>query len=591
MVREQQRREARQIKYALQAQNRRALRSIEVLQSGQWVELDTRQDIETALLHELEARFNQAAMTPFCTEPLLSAIGPLGTTSAAQSLLAGNFEPPLDTNYWAKQLLPFLKQIIPTMELKAITPKEHIAGWRRVREKTSAGPSGITIPHLKAHGSSRILSEIDTTMANLPYLFGFSPRRWKKGLDVMLEKKPGVRQVSSLRAILLYKADFNQNNKRLGRDMLYRAEQHHAVAIEQYGSRKNLSAVDQSLNKVLTFDIWRQLRQCGALCSNDAKSCYDRIVHNVASLLMQRVSTPTQPIISMFQTIQELSHHTRTVVGESQTGYKSNSTIPIQGVGQGNGAGPQIWAVVSTRFLNMLRNKGLGAKFRSAISGDSRTLVGYAFVDDTDLVTSEPQGSKDEIITKMQDSLDTWEGGLRATGGAIVPEKSHWYLIEFGWNKGMPFYKSVSDAPATLKVKDHLGIIRELQQLEPGQAERTLGVRLAPDGNMDAQFEYMKTTASNWSKKLRTGHLPRHLTWKAWRTTILKTLEYPLPVTTLSRPQCNKLTSILASAALPRCGIVRSFPRAILHAPLKYGGFQIPDLYVEQGISHVQRLL
>jgi hypothetical protein len=175
MVREQQRREARQIKYALQAQNRRALRSIEVLQSGQWVELDTRQDIETALLHELEARFNQAATTPFCTEPLLSAIGPLGTTPAAQSLLAGNFEPPSDTNYWAKQLLPFLKQIIPTMELKAITPEEHIAGWRRVREKTSAGPSGITIPHLKAHGLSRILSEIDTTMANLPYLFGFSP--------------------------------------------------------------------------------------------------------------------------------------------------------------------------------------------------------------------------------------------------------------------------------------------------------------------------------------------------------------------------------------------------------------------------------
>jgi hypothetical protein len=74
----------------------------------------------------------------------------------------------------------------------------------------------------------------------------------------MLEKKPGIWQINTLRAILLYEADFNHNNKRLGRYMLRRAETHNAVAIEQYGSRKNLSAVDQSLNKALTFDLWRQ---------------------------------------------------------------------------------------------------------------------------------------------------------------------------------------------------------------------------------------------------------------------------------------------------------------------------------------------
>jgi hypothetical protein len=36
---------------------------------------------------------------------------------------------------------------------------------------------------------------------------------------------------------------------------------------------------------------------------------------------------------------------------------------------------------------------------------------------------------------------------------------------------------------------------------------------------------------------------------------------------------------------------MRTFPRAILHAPRQYGGFQIPDLYVEQGIAHIQRLI
>jgi hypothetical protein len=108
---------------------------------------------------------------------------------------------------------------------------------------------------------------------------------------------------------------------------------------------------------------------------------------------------------------------------------------------------------------------------------------------------------------------------------------------------------------------------------------------------MDTQFEWMVSTAHTWADKVRSGHLPRHLTWQAWQTTILKTLEYPLPSTTLSCAQCSKLNSIVAQAALPRCGIVRTFPRDLLHAPLKIGGLNIPDLYVEQGIAHLSKLI
>jgi hypothetical protein len=110
-------------------------------------------------------------------------------------------------------------------------------------------------------------------------------------------------------------------------------------------------------------------------------------------------------------------------------------------------------------------------------------------------------------------------------------------------------------------------------------------------GNMDEQFAWMKEKAESWADKIRTGHLPRHLTWMAWTTTILKTLEYPLPVTTLSKKQCDKITSILANTALPRCGFMRSFPRALMHAPLAVGGLNVPNLYTEQGIGHITRLI
>jgi hypothetical protein len=164
-------------------------------------------------------------------------------------------------------------------------------------------------------------------------------------------------------------------------------------------------------------------------------------------------------------------------------------------------------------------------------------------------------------------------------------------LIDFDWDDGNPVYRRVSKTGGHLQVHDPTGTTKPLKQLEPWDAERTLGVRLAPDGNMDTQFEWMASTARSWADKVHIGQLPRHLTWQAWKTTILKTLEYPLPSTTLSRAQCSKLNSIMAQAALPHCGIVRSFPRDLLHAPLKTGGLNIPDLYVEQGIAHVLKLI
>jgi hypothetical protein len=58
----------------------------------------------------------------------------------------------------------------------------------------------------------------------------------------------------------------------------------------------------------------------------------------------------------------------------------------MHGICQGNGAGPAIWAVVSTPLLNLLHSKGFGLSFISPISRNHTSFVGYSFVDDTDLI-------------------------------------------------------------------------------------------------------------------------------------------------------------------------------------------------------------
>jgi len=58
------------------------------------------------------------------------------------------------------------------------------------------------------------------------------------------------------------------------------------------------------------------------------------------------------------------------------------------------------------------------------------TLAGFDFVDDMDLCISS-QSTATDMATMMQKLVTQWEGLLTATGGALVPEKCFWYLLEF----------------------------------------------------------------------------------------------------------------------------------------------------------------
>ena len=134
----------------------------------------------------------------------------------------------------------------------------------------------------------------------------------------------------------------------MGRRAIQHAEDIDELAPEQYDSRKSRSAIDQALHKRLTYDIMRQLRKPGILCSNDAKSCYDRILHSSMALAYKRIGVPQQPIESMLLCIQNMRHHISTSYGISKESLqKTNPSSPFQGILQGNGASPTTWVLIS----------------------------------------------------------------------------------------------------------------------------------------------------------------------------------------------------------------------------------------------------
>jgi hypothetical protein len=70
---------------------------------------------------------------------------------------------------------------------------------------------------------------------------------------------------------------------------------------------------------------------------------------------MQRMGVPKCAVKCLFPMLQEAVHYVRMGFGESTKSYGGRMwLVPLHGIGQGNGAGPAIWAVVSTPLLNVL---------------------------------------------------------------------------------------------------------------------------------------------------------------------------------------------------------------------------------------------
>jgi hypothetical protein len=581
---EHQRVQARLVRITLSDSQHNSLTSVTVPTLTGITEYTTKSDIEQACLLENAKKFTTAQDTPYPTQ-LNEVLGSTATNKCSGQILLGQL-PETEMDPHLRAFLEGCKQEAPTFYFP-IDAESHIQSWRKMKEYTATGVSRLHFGHFMANTYDTEIATIDAIMSALPFLHGFCPQRWCQGINVMLEKKPGVNLVSKLRTIVLFEPDFNHSNKRLGRLMLENAETNQALADEQYGSRVHKSAIEQCINKRLTFDIIRQAKIDAAICSNDAKGCYDRIIHGTASLAMQRVGVHPRAVQCMFGCIQQLRHYICTAYGISDAWQQITSHLPIHGVGQGNGAGPAIWAVISTIPFNFMRQQNLCATFKSPITNIELKLPGFGFVDDTELVATATQGN--QLMQCFQEAVCGWASMLRATGGALEPDKSFDLVIEWIQRQG----KWTLAKPNTTRtvMPDQRGTLLTLDRITTSEGRRALGVRLAADGNNRDELAHLQQRSKYWANKLLSSKMRRSITWTAFHTTIMPALTYPLAATTFTYPQANSILQPLLPAVLATGGIVRSFPRAVVHGPWQYQGLQIPHIHTEQGLAHIKTIL
>jgi len=136
-----------------------------------------------------------------------------------------------------KKLLKAL-QHPPQAQISPRWQEEQIRGWMKARENTSSSISNVHFGHYMVGNFNPRIAIINIKLANIPLDTGYSPTWWQKVLNVMLQKQLGNLQVKNLHIIVLFKVDFNMNNKYIWCEIMYKAKQLKILAPEQYGSQK-----------------------------------------------------------------------------------------------------------------------------------------------------------------------------------------------------------------------------------------------------------------------------------------------------------------------------------------------------------------
>ena len=109
----------------------------------------------------------------------------------------------------------------------AVSQAEYQGAFKAAKEKTSSnGTNGLNYTIWKALAERDEVTDYICVMMSLPFVYGFVNRRWVKMIDVMLEKKRGIRHIHMLQIIGLLEADFNTALKIFARRLMQRSEEH-----------------------------------------------------------------------------------------------------------------------------------------------------------------------------------------------------------------------------------------------------------------------------------------------------------------------------------------------------------------------------
>jgi hypothetical protein len=300
-------------------------------------------EIEYYLMERNRRHFGQAQGTPFTQGILAELINWPANTETAELILRGDYHNEELDNI--SQLL--LRHCEAVTQLDTIATKitmEDFLGKIRVwREGTSTSPSGRHLGHYKTPAASikhtcdqweqesieadrQDLLQAHLNVINYCLIHGYSLQRWQRVVNVMIHKEAGNHKIHRLRAIHLFEADYNLILSVKWRQQIYAADKAQLVNPGQYGSYPGREATSLCLLEDLKTDISYSSRKPILNFDNDASSCYDCIIANLASLINRKYGQNRHVVmVNAGDTLRNAKYHLKIALNISEE-YISHCT-------------------------------------------------------------------------------------------------------------------------------------------------------------------------------------------------------------------------------------------------------------------------
>ena len=173
------------------------------------------------------------------------------------------------------------------------------------------------------------LAEFLAVMLSLPFIYGFVCNRWLRGIDVMIEKKKGVRWIHTLRLIELLEADFNSARRFFfAKEFMTIAESNNSLVDEQWDLRKNRTSTDAAMLKILTFEYARVKNSTIGEESYDCKACFEKVIYCQSNIYPANQNFLDNLLIARAMCVERIARHIKTGAGVSEDSYQNTEGQP-----------------------------------------------------------------------------------------------------------------------------------------------------------------------------------------------------------------------------------------------------------------------
>ena len=97
----------------------------------------------------------------------------------------------------------------------------------------------------------------------------------------------------------------------------------------------------------------------------------------------------------------------------------------------------------------------------------------------------------------------------------------------------------------------------------------------------------MRKEVLTWETSIQAVSIQKDELWHTLKSTFPQTLKYPLTAMTLTRAECQIITSPIVKYSLPQAILIITIHTAVIYVPLSLEVIVIMDLFLQKGVGQI----